>query len=126
MTYYNSHGLAEEDLELVCPQNIPRHSGTIGTRGKVVKLEIDVDLPREVLDQIPSADLGNLCRVEIVLRLYSEQKLAPVEAANLLSLSRIQFLDLLRERGVGFLAELEDEDFRQIESLRQQYQPKAS
>jgi predicted HTH domain antitoxin len=91
-----------------------------------MKLEIDVDLPREILDQIPATDLGELCRTEVVLRLYVEDKLAPVEAAQLLGLSRIQFLDLLRERGVGFLVELEDEDYRQLEDLQQRYTPKAS
>lgn len=91
-----------------------------------VKLEIDVDLPREILDQIPRGDLGKLCRTEIVLRLYGEQKLAPAQAAHLLGLSRIQFLDLLRERGVGFQVELDDEDFRQLEDLRQRHSPEAS
>jgi uncharacterized protein UPF0175 len=90
-----------------------------------MKLEIDVDLPPEILDQIPPADLGKLCQTEVVLRLYGEQKLASVEAAHLLGLSRIQFLDLLRERGVGFLVELEEEDFRQLDNLRQRYAPKA-
>ena len=91
-----------------------------------VKLEIDIDLPREVIDQIPPADLGRLCQTEIVLRLYSEQKLAAAEAARLLGLTRIRFLDLLRERGVGFLVELDDEDFLQVDVLRQQYAPKTS
>ena len=91
-----------------------------------MKLEIEVDLPQEILKLIPSADLGKLCRTEIVSRLYSETKLAPAEAGRLLGLSRIQFLDLLRERGVGFLVELDDEDFRQLDDLRQRYTPKAS
>ena len=91
-----------------------------------MKLEIEVDLPPEILSQIASADLGSLCRTAIVLRLYSEKNLAPAEASQLLGLSRIQFLELLRERGPGFLVELEDEDFRQLENLRQRYTPKAS
>ena len=91
-----------------------------------MKLEIDIDLPREVIDQIPPADLGRLRQTEIVLRLYSEQKLAAAEAARLLGLTRIRFLDLLRERGVGFLVELDDEDFLQVDVLRQQYAPKTS
>jgi hypothetical protein len=84
-----------------------------------VKLEIDIDLPPRILDQIPPDELGKLCGTEIVLRLYSEDKLAPAEAAKLLGLSRLQFLDLLRERGVGFRVELDEEDFRQIRELRQ-------
>jgi predicted HTH domain antitoxin len=91
-----------------------------------MKLEIDIDLPIEILEQIAPADLGKLCRTEIILQLYSKQKLAPVQAARLLSLSRIEFLDLLRERGVGFLVELDDQDFRQLEDLRQRYPQKAS
>lgn len=91
-----------------------------------MKLEIDVDLPRGILDRIPVDELGKLCGTEIVLRLYRERKLAPAQAAKLLRLSRIQFLDILRERGVGFLVELEEEDFRQIRELRQRYAPKAN
>jgi hypothetical protein len=88
--------------------------------------QIDADLPREILDQIPSAELGKLCETEIVLRLYSERKLAAAESARLLGLTRIRFLDLLRERGVGFLVDLDDEDFRQLDALRDRYAPKAS
>ena len=103
------------------------YSGILVLQGPVnVKLEIDIDLPSQILGQIPADELGQLCRTEIVLRLYSEDKLAPAEAAKLLRLSRIQFLDLLRERGVGFRVELDDEDFRQIRELRQRYNPKAS
>jgi predicted HTH domain antitoxin len=90
-----------------------------------VKLEIDVDLPRDILDQIRAEDLGKLCQTEIVLRLYSEKKLAAAEAARLLGLTRIRFLDLLRERGVGLLVELDEEDFRQLDKLRDQFASKA-
>ena len=91
-----------------------------------MKLEIEVDLPREVVDQVPPEDLQRLCRTEIVLRLYADEKIATSEAAGLLGLTRIRFLDLLRERGIGLLVELDAEDFRQIENLRDQYAPKAS
>ena len=91
-----------------------------------MKLEIDVDLPREILDQVPPEDLQKLCRAEIVLRLYAEEKIAASDAARLLGLTRIQFLDLLRQRGVGFLVELDEEDLRQLQNLRNQYAPKAS
>ena len=91
-----------------------------------MKLEIEVDLPRDVLDQVPPEDLQKLCRTEIILRLYGEEKIAARDAAHLLGLSRIQFLDLLRQRGMGFLVELDEEDFKQIQSLRDQYTPKAS
>jgi len=91
-----------------------------------VKLEIDVDLPREVVDQVPPEDLKTLCRTEIVLRLYGDEKMAARDAVRLLGLTRIRFLDLLRQRGIGLLVELDAEDFRQIENLRDPYAPKAS
>ena len=89
-----------------------------------MKFEIDLDLPAEILQQIPPADMARLCRTEVVLRLYSEKKLAAAEAAQLLGLTRIQFLDLLRERGTGFLVELDEQDFRQLDQLRERYAPK--
>ena len=90
-----------------------------------MKLEIHIDLPREILDQVPAEDMEKLCRTEIVLRLYGEEKLAASEAARLLGLTRIQFHDLLRRRGMGFKVELDEEDFRQLQELRDQYAPKA-
>ena len=45
---------------------------------------------------------------------------------RLLGLSRIQFLNLLRDRGVGFRVDLTDEDFQQIDELREQYPSKAN
>ena len=90
-----------------------------------MKLEINVDLPPELLDQIPAGDLSNLCRTEIVIHLYAEGKLSAGAAAEFAGLTRLQFLDLLRERGVGFLVELDPDDFRQIDDIRLRYTPKA-
>ena len=41
------------------------------------------------------------------------------EAAEMLGLTRIQFLDFLRRTGLGFQVELDDEDFAQIRRWRE-------
>ena len=91
-----------------------------------MKMELEIDLPQELVSQIPADDLGKLFREEIVLRLYSEQKLTPADGARLLGVTRLQFLDLLNRRGTGLLAELDAEDFRQIDELTKRHPPKAS
>lgn len=40
------------------------------------------------------------------------------EAAEMLGLRRIEFLDLLRPTGVGFRVELDDDDFMMLRRLR--------
>ncbi len=49
----------------------------------------------------------------LVLSLFSESKISSGKAARLLNISRIDFLDLLRERGVAYVnldeSELDDE-----------------
>jgi hypothetical protein len=91
-----------------------------------MKLELDIDLPHEILSQVPAAELGKLCGEGVVLRLYAEHKLTPADGARLLGLTRLQFLDLLNRRGTGLLVELDAEDFRQIDELSNRYGSKAS
>jgi predicted HTH domain antitoxin len=56
---------------------------------------------------------------QAVLKLYSADRITTGEAAEMLGLARIQFLDLLRASGVGFRVELDEQDFRQIRQQRE-------
>jgi predicted HTH domain antitoxin len=82
-----------------------------------MKMELEIDLPQEVVAQLPATDLGRLCREEIVLHLHSQRKLTAGDGARVLGLTRLQFLDLLNRRGTGLLVDLDAEDFRQIDEL---------
>jgi predicted HTH domain antitoxin len=91
-----------------------------------MKFEVDLDLPPELLDQIPASEISTLCRSEIILRLFNADKIGSGEAARLLGLTRLEFLDLLRQRGMALRVELTAEDFRQLHELRKRYSPNAS
>ncbi|MCU1235089.1 MAG: hypothetical protein JWP63_3056 [Candidatus Solibacter sp.] len=70
-----------------------------------MKLEFELELPDNAV---------------IALKLYSEERLTTGEAAEMLGLTLIQFLDLLGRSNVGFSVELDDEDLAQIRRWREE------
>ncbi|MBI1787425.1 MAG: UPF0175 family protein [Acidobacteria bacterium] len=83
-----------------------------------MKLAFELDLPDGAIDEHSQGELVQCVKEQTVLKLYAERRITTGEAAEMLGLTRIQFLDLLRTSGVGFRVELDDEDFRQIRQLR--------
>ena len=65
-----------------------------------MKFEIDVDLPDEITDATFEESIAKPVRQELVLRLFRERRIAGGRAAHLLGLTRIAFLDLLKEHGI--------------------------
>ncbi len=86
-----------------------------GTRMKVA---FELDVPDGAVDQGAEAELVRSVKEQAVLKLYSDRRVTTGEAAEMLGLTRIAFLDLLRRTGVGFNVELEDEDFEMLRRLR--------
>ena len=60
-----------------------------------------------------------------VLRLYSEERITTGEATEMLGLTRIEFLDLLRQSGIGFQVELDAHDFEMLRGWRKDHATKA-
>ena len=83
-----------------------------------MKLEIEIEVPDGAVDENAEAELVRSVKEQAALKLYSEKRLTTGEAAQMLGLTRLQFLDLLRRTGVGFQVELDDEDFAQIRRRR--------
>jgi predicted HTH domain antitoxin len=83
-----------------------------------MKLEIELEVPDGAVDKGGEAELVRSVKEQTALKLYSEQRVTTGEAAEMLGLTRIQFLDLLRRTGVGFHVELDEEDFAQIRRWR--------
>jgi len=90
-----------------------------------MKLEIELDVPDGAVDECAEAELIRSIKEQTALKLYSEDRVTTGEAAGMLGLTRIQFLDLLRRTGVGFRVELDDEDFAQIRRWRQDHAPQS-
>jgi len=86
-----------------------------------MKLEIELEVPDGAVDKTAAAELVRSLKEQTALKLYSEQRVTTGEAAEMLGLTRIQFLDLLRRTGIGFEVELDDEDFAQIRRWRDEH-----
>ena len=86
-----------------------------------MKLAFELELPDGAVDQSARAELVRSVKEQTALKLYSEQRITTGEAAEMLGLTRIEFLDLLRKNGVGFQVELDDEDFQMLRRRREDH-----
>lgn len=83
---------------------------------------IDVQVPRSLLEfGLTEQEVQQRVVEWLVLSLFTEGRVSSGKAAHLLHISRLEFLTLLRERGVAYIdfspAELEDE-LQAAEKLR--------
>jgi predicted HTH domain antitoxin len=90
-----------------------------------MKLEIALEVPDGAFDGCAEAEFIRSVKEQTALKLYSDERVTTGEAAGMLGLTRIQFLDLLRRTGVGFRAELDDEDFAQLRRWREDHAPQS-
>jgi len=90
-----------------------------------MKLAFEIEVPDGVIDPSGEAELLRSIKEQTVLKLYSEQRVTTGEAAEMLGLTRIEFLDLLGRSGVGFLVELDEEDFAQLRRSRDTHTPQS-
>jgi len=81
-------------------------------------LKLELEAPDGAVDKCAEAELIRSVKEQAALKLYSDERVTTGEAAEMLGLTRIQFLDLLRRTGLGFQVELDDEDFAQIRRWR--------
>jgi predicted HTH domain antitoxin len=86
-----------------------------------MKLEIELEIPDGAMDKCAEAELIRSVKEQAALKLYSDERVTTGEASEMLGLTRIQFLDLLRRTGLGFPVELDDEDFAQIGRWREDH-----
>lgn len=84
-----------------------------------MKLAFELELPDGAVDQSAEAELVRSVKEQTALKLYSEQRVTTGEAAEMLGLTRIEFLDLLRRSGVGFQVDLDGEDFEMLRRWRE-------
>ncbi len=83
----------------------------------VLKVKIPEDLLRYGYSE---ADIQQNIREWLVISLFTEHRISSGKAARLLGISRVEFLDLLRKRGIAFIdyspSELAEE-FETVERL---------
>ena len=90
-----------------------------------MKLAFELEVPDGAVDKSTQTKLVRSVKEQTVLKLYSEQRVTTGEAAEMLGQTRIEFLDLLRSSGVGFLVDLDEEDFAQLRRWRKDHAPKS-
>ena len=83
-----------------------------------MKLAFEFELPDGAVDRCGEAELVRSIKEQAALKLYVDGRVTTGEAADMLGLTRIRFLHLLRSTGVGFHVELDDEDFAQLRRRR--------
>jgi predicted HTH domain antitoxin len=74
-------------------------------------LKVEIELPQNLLAalDIPESELGRQAREWVLLELFQEGKISSGKAAEILGLSKAQFLDLLSQRNLPYLdADLTD------------------
>ena len=91
-----------------------------------MKLAFEFEVPDGAVDKSTEAELVRSVKEQTVLKLYSEQRVTTGEAAEMLGVSNIEFLDVLRRTGVGFLVELDQEDFDQLKRAREAGKPQSN
>jgi len=76
-------------------------------------LKFEIELPRNLLAalDIPESELGRQAREWVLLELFHEGKISSGKAAEMLGLSKAQFLDLLHQRNLPYL----DADLTELE-----------
>jgi predicted HTH domain antitoxin len=68
-------------------------------------LKVEIELPQNLLAalDIPKSELGRQAREWVLLELFQEGKISSGKAAEMLGLSKSQFLDLLNQRNLPYL-----------------------
>jgi len=97
----------------------------MGSKLNVMKIEFELDVPDGALDKNAEAELVRSAKQQTVLKLYADDLVTTGEAAAMLGLTRIQFLDVLHKTGVGFRVELDEQDFQMLRQWRERQSPKA-
>ncbi len=96
----------------------------MGSKCKVMKIAFELEVPDGTLDKNAEAELVRSAKEQTVLKLYADDLVTTGEAAAMLGLTRIQFLDLLHKSGVGFRVELDEQDFQILRRWREDQGPK--
>jgi len=90
-----------------------------------MKIAFELEVPDGALDKNAQVELVRSAKEQTVLKLYADDLVTTGEAAAMLGLTRIQFLDLLQKSGVGFRVELDEQDFQMLRRWREDHAPKA-
>ena len=73
---------------------------TVQYNGIAVKIEVDIPISEESVDEGARERLRRDALEAAILRLFDERRISSAEAAHDLGLTRIQFMELARKRDI--------------------------
>ena len=79
--------------------------------GRVEKLTVALDLPRDLLGalDVPQAQLESRLRELVALELFREGRISSGKGAELLEMTKLEFVRLLAQRGISYFSESPEE-----------------
>lgn len=83
-------------------------------------ITVELDLPRDLLRalQVAEHELGPVLKRLIALGLFREERISSGKAAELLDLSKAEFIDLLDRHGVAYFRGTPEELEARMDTLR--------
>lgn len=89
--------------------------------GHVLETTLEIDIPTSILQLgIDRIDVQQRVNEWLILSLFTDGRISSGKAARLLGINRVEFLTLLRKRGVAYLDYSEDElaeEFAAVDKL---------
>ncbi|HKV06668.1 MAG TPA: UPF0175 family protein [Thermoanaerobaculia bacterium] len=119
----------------LCGNNLLRGSGRAvgqqepgrkgGKLSRMAGLKVEIELPRNLLAalDIQESELGRLAKEWVLLELFQEGKISAGKAAEVLSLSKAQFIELLNQRNLPYLDADREELEREVAAARAASKP---
>lgn len=82
-------------------------------------LTVELELPRDLLGalEVPQAEMGARLRELIALELFREGRISSGKGAELLGVSKPEFVQLLSRHHIDYFSETPDELVAQVEAL---------
>jgi len=83
-------------------------------------VRVELDLPRDLLGvlDVAEGELEPRLKTLIALELFREQQISAGRAAELLDVSKAEFVDLLDRYGIAYFTETPEELTAQVEAVR--------
>lgn len=86
-------------------------------------LKVELDLPRDLLGalNVSKSELGPRLKTLIALELFREERISSGKAAELMGISKTEFIGLLDRHGISYFTERPEEIASQLESMRDKF-----
>ena len=85
------------------------------------QITVELEFPRDLLGalQTTESELESELKRLIALELFREERISSGKAAELLGISKAEFIDLLDRHGIAYFTETPEELEAQVETLRE-------